>query len=831
MRKQLLTIVMVLAISAVPSLRAQGSFGTPEKINDNWKFILNDVKDGQSVALDDSKWQSISLPHDWSVKGQLSPTLASCTGYLPGGIGWYRKTIDIPAGKPGEKVYLYFEGVYNRSEVFLNGQSLGKRPNGYISFMYDATPFIKPGEKNVIAVRVDHSQSADSRWYTGSGIYRNVWLVHANPIHIAQWGIYAYPEKVKNGYKLNVEVEIQNEEKENATLSVLNELYDATGKLVAKDRKKLTTMPGKENKLVTSLAVKNPTLWSLSEPNLYTLKTTVLKDGTVTDRTSTRTGFRFYTFDPDKGFALNGEWMKMKGVCIHHDAGVLGSAVPREVWKRRLETLKEVGVNAIRTSHNPQSTDLYDLCDEMGILVIDEMYDEWVFPKRKWLEGWNVGTPGFQGSFDIFKEWSEIDLADLVRRDRNHLSVFAWSVGNEVDYPNDPYSHKVLGGEKAGFTQASYGGYNPDAPDAMELGDIAKRLVKVVKTYDLSRPVTAGLAGVAMSNETEYPGALDIAGYNYTEDKYDADHQKYPNRVIFGSENRHDMAAWKATRDKEFIFGQFLWTGIDYLGESGRWPTRGFYSGLLDFGGFIKPRGYFRQSLWSDKPMAYLGTYPTPGRGSRSQSKDVRSQQEEGDVSNYVERVPSMDAWSIWNYQEGQSIRVVCYTNADKAKLLLNGAEVGETKDYDDNSGIIYWDIPYSAGKLEVVGMDKNNTPVSGYTIQTSTRPYALQIVRAEKEINKERGLAQIVLQVVDEQGVPVMLSDNEVTCWISGPAKLLGLEASNNNDMSDYTDNVHRVYHGRILAYVQATGEAGDIKVSFTSPWLEPAEITLSAE
>lgn len=831
MRKQLLTIVMVLAISAVPSLRAQGSFGTPEKINDNWKFILNDVKDGQSVALDDSKWQSVSLPHDWSVKGQLSPTLASCTGYLPGGIGWYRKTIDIPAGKPGEKVYLYFEGVYNRSEVFLNGQSLGKRPNGYISFMYDATPFIKPGEKNVIAVRVDHSQSADSRWYTGSGIYRNVWLVHANPIHIAQWGIYAYPEKVKNGYKLNVEVEIQNEEKENVSLSVLNELYDATGKLVAKDRKKLTAKPGKENKLVTSLAVKNPALWSLSEPNLYTLKTTVLKDGTVTDRTSTRTGFRFYTFDPDKGFALNGEWMKMKGVCIHHDAGVLGSAVPREVWKRRLETLKEVGVNAIRTSHNPQSTDLYDLCDEMGILVIDEMYDEWVFPKRKWLEGWNVGTPGFQGSFDIFKEWSEIDLADLVRRDRNHLSVFAWSVGNEVDYPNDPYSHKVLGGEKAGFTQASYGGYNPDAPDAMELGDIAKRLVKVVKTYDLSRPVTAGLAGVAMSNETEYPGALDIAGYNYTEDKYDADHQKYPNRVIFGSENRHDMAAWKATRDKEFIFGQFLWTGIDYLGESGRWPTRGFYSGLLDFGGFIKPRGYFRQSLWSDKPMAYLGTYPTPGRGSRSQSKDVRSQQEEGDVSNYVERVPSMDAWSIWNYQKGQSIRVVCYTNADKAKLLLNGAEVGETKDYDDNSGIIYWDIPYSAGKLEVVGMDKNNTPVSGYTIQTSTRPYALQIVRAEKEINKERGLAQIVLQVVDEQGVPVMLSDNEVTCWISGPAKLLGLEASNNNDMSDYTDNVHRVYHGRILAYVQATGEAGDIKVSFTSPWLEPAEITLSAE
>jgi beta-galactosidase/beta-glucuronidase len=803
----------------------------PEKINGNWKFTLNDVKEGQSLAMDDARWQSVTLPHDWSVKGQLSPTLASCTGYLPGGIGWYRKTIDVPADKQGQKVYLYFEGVYNRSEVFLNGQSLGKRPNGYISFMVDATPYIKYGQENVIAVRVDHSQSADSRWYTGSGIYRDVWMVYANPVHIAQWGVYAYPEKVNNDYLLHIEVEIQNEEKDNASLTVLNELYDASGKLVAKDRKKLTAKPGNENKLATTLTVKNPARWSLSDPTIYTLKTTLLKNGTVTDQTSTRTGFRSYTFDPDKGFALNGEWMKVKGVCIHHDAGVLGSAVPRDVWKRRLQTLKEVGVNAIRTSHNPQATDLYNLCDEMGILVLNEMYDEWVFPKRKWLEGWNVGTPGFQGSFDIFKEWSEIDLADLIRRDRNHISVFAWSIGNEVDYPNDPYSHPVLGGEKAGFTQASYGGYNPDAPDAMELGAIAKRLVKVVKTYDLSRPVTAGLAGVAMSNETEYPGALDIAGYNYTEDKYDADHQKYPERVIYGSENRHDMAAWKAARDKEFIFGQFLWTGIDYLGESGRWPTRGFYSGLLDFGGFIKPRGYFRQSLWSDKPMAYLGTYPTPGRGTRRQSGDVLSQTETGNASDNVESVPSMDAWSIWNYREGQSIRVVCYTNADKAKLLLNGVEVGDTKAYDDNTGIIFWDIPYKAGKLEVVALDKNNTPVSGYTIHASARPHALQIIQAEKAINKESGLAQIVVQVVDEQGVPVMMSDNEVTCRIAGPAKLLGLEASNNNDMSDYTDNVHRVYHGRILAYVQATGEAGDIKVSFTSPWLESTEITLNAE
>lgn len=814
------------------SIFGQVSFGQPEKINDGWKFTLNDIKDGQNTSLDDKRWQSVDLPHDWSVKGQLSPTLASATGYLPGGIGWYRKTLDIPKEKQGEKVYLYFEGVYNRSEVFINGQLLGKRPNGYISFMYDVTPYIKYGQENVIAVRVDHSQSADSRWYTGSGIYRNVWLVYANPIHIAQWGVYVYPKSVtKKQATLSVEVEIDNSDVKAADLLITNELlFD--GKVVAKDAKKLQMTAG-NNKIETELKVNNPQIWDLNNPNLYQLKTTVSDKGKVIDQTITTTGIRNYTFDSNKGFALNGEWMKVKGVCIHHDAGVLGAAVPHDVWKRRLQTLKSIGVNAVRTSHNPQAPDLYALCDELGILVLNEAYDEWEFPKRKWLEGWNVGTPGYQGSFDFFEEWGEKDLADLVRRDRNHISIFAWSIGNEVDYPNDPYSHPVLdGGKNTGFTQAQFGGYKKDAPDAMRLGDIAKRLVAVVKKYDKSRPTTAGLAGVAMSNETEYPGALDITGYNYTESRYILDHEKYPKRVLYGSENRHDLEAWKAVRDNDHIFGQFLWTGIDYLGESGRWPSRGFYSGLLDFGGFIKPRGYFRQSLWSDKPMAYLGTYPTPGRGSKSQMKDVWSQLDaDNEGQNYEEKVPSMDAWPIWNYDEGQSIRVVCYTNAAKAKLVLNGNEVGQVKEYDDNTGIIYWDIPYRDGKLEVIGLDKNNNEISRYAIQSSKQPYALTITQSETEISKDKGLAQIVVQVVDENGIPVMFSDNEVTCQIQGPAKLLGLEASNNEDMSDYTDNKHRVFHGKILAYIQATGQQGEIKIRFTSPWLKAVNTTIIAK
>jgi beta-galactosidase len=803
-KKILLPVFLFSCLSAF----SQISFGDSKKINDNWKFNLQDTPDAQKQAYDDSKWQSVNVPHDWSVKGQLSPTLASCTGFLPGGIGWYRKSVTIPQSKTGQKVYLYFEGVYNRSEVFINGHSLGKHPNGYISFAYDATAYVKYGAENTISVRVDHSQSADSRWYTGSGIYRDVWLVYSNEVHIAQWGVYAYPEVKKGTGTLNVEVEVENGSAAKSSLTVVNELISKDGKSVGKSSSKVEIAANKSGKISTKINVKNPQLWDLENPNLYQLKTTVFKDGKQIDETVTKTGFRDFKFDPNNGFALNGKWMKMKGVCLHHDAGVLGSAVPREVWETRLKTLKEIGVNAIRTSHNPQAPVFYELCDELGILVLNEAYDEWEFPKRKWLEGWNYGTPGFEGTFDIFADYAEKDLEDFVRRDRNHLSVFAWSIGNEVDYPNDPYSHPVLDKGKDGFGQANYGGYKKDAPDAMRLGAIAKRLVAAVKKYDKSRPTTAGLAGVAMSNETEYPGALDITGYNYTESKYQSDHEKYPNRVIFGSENVHDMEPWLAVKNNKHIFGQFLWTGIDYLGESGRWPSRGFYSGLVDFAGVIKPRGYFRQSLWSDKPMAYIGTYPL---------KDVK------DVSK--------DAWAIWNYTQGEKIRVVVYTNAAKARLELNGKVVGEAKAYDEKTGIIYWDIPFTSGKLEAIGLSKDDKEVSRYAISTTQQPVELTIADKNITISKDKGVAKIMVQVKDQNGLPVMLSDNEVTCTISGPGVLLGLEAGNNSDMTDYTDNVQRVYHGHIAAYIQATGEAQPIKVTFTSQWLKPVEVTINVK
>mgnify|MGYP000024874271 CR=1 FL=1 len=647
------SLLMALFLSLPVAIYAQG-FGTRQLLNDNWFFHLGDITYGGREHLDHSDWRKLHLPHDWSVEGFASPQRASCTGYLPGGIAWYRKDLEIPADKNNNQVYIYFEGIYNNSEVFINGKWLGKRPNGYISFMVDLTPYVNFGEKNVIAVRVDHSDEADSRWYTGSGIYRNAYLVYANSVHIDLWGVFFQAKVQDNQASIMVETRVVNKNNvpgSGEKVNVFQELIDEEGRVVARSDTKGTVH--ETGKFTQSFKVANPHLWSVDSPYLYTLRTSLKQGENIIDESTTRVGIRTIEFDPDKGFSLNGRSMKFKGVCIHHDAGCLGSAVPREVWQRRLAELKKLGCNAIRTSHNPQAPDLYDLCDEMGFLVIDEAFDEWEYPKKKWIMGWNVGEPGFQGSAHFFREWGTRDLADLVRRDRNHPSIIMWSIGNEVDYPNDPYSHPVL--DEAGIGQSHERGYRKSQPNAERLGEIAAELVRVVKKYDQSRPVTAGLAGPVMSNHTNYPYVLDVVGYNYTENRYRMDHAAYPDRILYGSENRHDYNAWRAVTDNDFIMGQFLWTGLDYLGEAGRWPSRGFTTGLLDLAGYPKPLAFFRKSLWSEEPMTYIGTY----------------------ISRSYNRSPSMYAPPVWNYEKGETVRVVCYTNCETSELYLNGKLVG----------------------------------------------------------------------------------------------------------------------------------------------------------
>ncbi|HYD85599.1 MAG TPA: glycoside hydrolase family 2 TIM barrel-domain containing protein, partial [Opitutus sp.] len=429
-------LVLAFALISVRLHAAPLSFGSATSLDDTWAFSLHDDPTAKDPAFDDRAWERVTVPHDWSVKAPLSPELASCTGYLPGGVGWYRRKIFIPA-KGGEKVFLYFEGVYNRSEVYINGHLLGKRPNGYVSFYYDATPRVKFDEENTIAVRVDHSRSADSRWYTGSGIYRHVFMIRSGPVHLAPWGVFIRSRDADaTSATLDVDAELQNESTEDVRVSLEHKLLDAGGGVAATAREEVNLRANSTVTTTHALTVSEPKLWRLDAPHLYRLHTTLVhENGPTLDQTTVTTGIRTLTFDPNLGFALNGDWMKMKGVCLHHDAGVLGAAVPRAVWRQRLETLKALGCNAVRMSHNPQAPDVYELCDELGLLVLDEAFDEWEFPKRKWLEGWNVGTPGLEGSADFFEEWSARDLADMIRRNRNHPSIFAWSIGNEVDYP------------------------------------------------------------------------------------------------------------------------------------------------------------------------------------------------------------------------------------------------------------------------------------------------------------------------------------------------------------------------------------------------------------
>ena len=801
--KKLLTLLLFLSV--VGQARSQVSFGKAEKLNEDWRFLridscwnIHETPDMRNVDFDDSRWRRITLPHDWGIELSMSPDKGSCQGYLPGGVAWYRKDLSSQVLPSATRLFIYFEGVYNHSEVYLNGRLLGKRPSGFASFLYDLTPYLNAGGKNVLAVRVDHSQEADSRWYTGSGINRNVWLITAPEVHLAQWGT-AYRLTRINGKKAEVEVDVETTDNRATqspmTLQATVELSDANGKVVAKT----STAIGPQQKKTVKLTVSNPQRWTLDRPYLYTL-TTRLSNG---DQSIVKAGLRTLEFSPDRGFALNGQWMKVKGVCIHDDAGVLGTAVPAEVWRRRIRELKAIGTNAIRMSHNPHAPELYDICDEEGMLVMDEASDEWEFPKRKWLKGWNQGRPGFEGTYTYFEEWIDRDVADMVRRDRCHPSIFLWSIGNEVDYPNDPYSHPVLDGDGTGFTQPMYGGYKPEQPNAERIGRIAQRLAAIVKSIDASRPTTGALAGVVMSNETAYPDAIDVVGYNYTESRYDTDHQRYPKRVIYGSENRHDLDAWKAVRDKQHIFGQFLWTGIDYLGESGPWPARGSSAGLLDLAGQRKPNGWYRASLWSEQPVCYIGT-SFISHGANEANRPQRRQRPR--VSTY--------ASDTWNYQEGDRVRIVCYTNGKNAQLLLNGKPVEGSFQRDEQTGVLYQDIDYQPGTL-LCKADNGAT----YQIKTSGQPYALRVTTDS--------VAHVFVEVVDADGNLVKNADHEVTLSVRG-ARLLGMENGNIMDPTAAgrrTPNRLRVLNGCLVGYLQDLRN-GEITIQATTPFLKTGEL-----
>ena len=639
------------------------------RLSEGWRFHLGDAADAYYMGYDDRGWRQVTVPHDWAVEHPFDSCWASGTGYLPGGIGWYRGHFSLDAEDAARRVRITFEGVYKRARVWINSNYLGQHAYGYTSFSFDISEFVRPGE-NVIAVRVDHSEVADSRWYTGSGVDRPVTLTVTDPVSFREHGIFAVTE-ADDGEEavIGIRYETEGADKVRFFLRMPDGTVAAEG-----------GAEGETGSL--RLQAASPRRWSPEDPFLYTLCGEAEKNGTVCDREEIPFGIRTAVFDADKGFFLNGENMKLKGVCVHHDAGCLGAAVPESVWRIRLEKLKAMGCNALRTAHNPPDPALLDLCDRLGFLVMDEAFDEWEGIKNKWWQGHNVYPPKHFGYAEDFPQWHAEDLRSMVERDRNHACVILWSIGNEIDYPNDPYVtplfKEVLGNNDANKPLAERL-YDDRKPDAGRLARVAAELTAQVHALDDSRPVTSALSFPELSNRTGYADALDLAGYNYREQFYEEDHKTYPGRVILGSENSHDPAAWRAVTGPDYMAGQFLWTGVDFLGECPGWPKRISQAGALDLRGKEKPLYAQRLALWTKEPVIRIAVGPG---------------EEEHDTGAWGECFR-------WQGTPGEKKRVSCYTNGSTAELFLNGKSLGKKELSEEDGGRATWLVPYEDGVLE----------------------------------------------------------------------------------------------------------------------------------
>jgi len=808
-------------------------------INKHWRFHRGDCPDawfrGYEEASVPGAWKQVTLPHDWAVSEPFSPEHSSGGGYLAGGVGWYRGRFSLPEKCAGNKVWIVFDGVYQNAQVWVNSYYLGKWPYGYTTFTHDISHAFRTGaQENVVSVRVEHTHTADSRWFTGSGIYRKVSVLVKEPVYLDQYGVFFTTLEVSEAAAtIRVESALVNETVSAVSATVRHTLLDAEGQTVIVLESPCVIAAGGKATVTDEEAVTAPHLWSPDRPYLYTLVTELLVDGQVMDREETHVGIREIRFDPDEGFFLNGENLKLKGVCVHHDAGSLGAAVPPKVWRRRLETLKAAGCNAIRMSHNPHMPELYDLCDEMGLFVDDEAFDEWEGPKNKWWQGHNVYPPRLYGYFEDFPAWHERDLSLLVRRDRNHPSVMLWSIGNEIDYPNDPYGHpsfESMTGNNDANKPAAERRYSPDKPNAERLVPLALRLKGIVKQWDTTRPVTAAVAYPELSNITGYCDTLDVVGYNYKEQWYKEDHAKYPNRVLLGSENGGHYAAWLAVRDNPYMAGQFLWTGIDYLGEARGWPIHGSSAGLITTAGYPKASYWFRRSLWLDEPVVHLAT---------ARHEDEDSPLFAGMPPGWRRYARRALEGQSWNYAPGDLVDVTVYTNCPEAELFLNGVSQGTYRLADfPEEGCITARVPYAPGTLEVVAtaakgqVVRSRLETTGPAAALEARVYAEPVLVANGE-----DIAQIEVTVVDAEGRRVPGASDMVGVIVEGAATLLGIDSGDLADNTSFADATgaasteRRAYQGRLIVYVRSNGEVGPVTVyCHARGALKPAEVSLTA-
>ncbi len=793
-----------------------------------WKFSRGDFAGAQMPEFSDSGWRALDLPHDWSIEGPFGEKEPSsfCGAYLPTGIGWYRKRFHLPDSYSNsdkdKKLTIEFDGVYQNSEVWINGQWLGKRPYGYVPFFYDLTPHVNFGRENVVAVKVDNSHQTNCRWYTGSGIYRHTWLLSTNRVHIAPWGTFvSSPQVSTDAATLRVNTKIQNEGKEAARCNLVSSLIDHDGKVIQTAEATQEIATGSEFEFVQQINVDRPHLWSVADPYLYRVHSSVRILNATVDECDTPLGIREAAFDADRGFVLNGERVKLNGVCLHHDGGCLGAAVPERVWERRLEILRDMGCNAIRTSHNPYAAEFLDLCDRMGFLVMNEAFDEWKVPKGQ------IGPNGYANYFD---EWYERDVQNFVRRDRNHPSVVLWSAGNEIGDQGSAQGPETLG-----------------------------KLLKVFRAEDPSRLVTAGCDHIhsepaSEAATPEFLALLDVVGYNYVdrwrdrrEKYYSIDRHAFPRRRFVGTEseamggirgeypdlfpgnvpatggffqflrgrNVDVEQLWKFVSTYDYVAGDFMWTGIDHLGEA-RWPMKSSSSGVIDTCGFKKDGFYFYQSQWTDKPVLHVFPH-----------------------------------WN-WHGKEGQIIPVTCFTNCDTVELFLNGRSLG-MKGYafprlgmevrwgnmPDRAKVLRttgdlhlsWDVLYEPGSLKAVGTKEGKT-VATAEIFTTGQPAAIGLSSdRESLVTDQRDVAHVAVYILDDKGRVVPTANNEVSFEIEGAGLLLGTDNGDPASHEDYKSNRRKAFNGICLAIVKSSGKAGSIQVKAVSPALQSASVTIATK
>jgi len=760
-------------------------------LDTDWRFSTAAAEAPDQPQFDDSAWRQVTVPHDWSIEGPFSPTnRTGCAGaFLPAGIGWYRKHFTLPESDGQRRVFIQFEGVMANSDVWINGFHLGHRPSGYVGFEYELTGHLNFGGKdNIVAVEADNSRQPASRWYEGAGIYRHVRLISTAPVHVVDNGVFVTtPAVSEDQARVHVETTVTNAADAPGEVTIRTTLVGPDGQSVASIETASVVTNGTAASVSQEVDLPHPQRWNLEDPKLYTVRTDVRQDGqTVDDQTAT-IGLRNAKFEPDTGFWLNGKNFKLKGVCVHQDGGAFGVAVPMSVWEQRLITLKSLGVNAIRTAHNPPAPEFLDLCDRVGILVMDEMFDCWMVGKNS-LDGQKL-----QDYHLYFADWSLTDTRDIVRRDRNHPSIFAYSAGNEIhDTPNPDRAKKILSGLVAAFHE-----------------------------NDPSRPVTQALFRPNASGDYHNGLAdlLDVVGQNYRENEILAAHEQIPTRKILGTENRHDRATWLALRDHAPYAGQFLWTGIDYLGETTRWPEIGHGSGLLDRTGLVRPMAYERQSWWSDQPMVALGrrlgpndAMPTdPGYGGAERHTQV-----------------VFADWSPSPAGAGPQT-VEAYSNCQDVELFLNGQSLGSLPRPTDASPRV-WRVPFAPGTLRAVAKN-DGMVVATNELRTAGTPARILLSTDRPSLTPAwDDVREVRATVVDDQGVRIPGATDDITFSVAGPGVVAATDNGDNNAHDPFAIPHRPAYGGQCVAFVKASA-SGDLILTASAPGLKADSVTIKVQ